>query len=99
MRIKKTIVMREDDGALLPGDTIEYERKLWLVTAWLAGPTEKTERPERIICLDGLPMQPAGPKYPAADFVLSTPLPKAFLEGHAVMQGVVIERPDIIRNV
>jgi hypothetical protein len=37
------LIIREDDGALLRGDTIEYEGKLWLVPEWLAGPTKGTE--------------------------------------------------------
>src|ERR1700730_6943792 len=99
MKILKTLVMREDDGALIAADTIEYEGKLWIVTEWLEGPTKGTEWPARIICLDGLPLGRPGPQY-QMDYALQTPLSKAVLEGRAVAQGlVVIDRPDIIRRV
>jgi hypothetical protein len=50
MAIRKVKYVREDDDALLVGDIIEHEGKLWLVPEWLQGPTENTRRPARIIC-------------------------------------------------
>jgi hypothetical protein len=78
--IRKTIILREDDGELLLGETIEYEGKLWIVPAWLPGPTQGTERPVRIICVDGLLSEPPEQYQGKADFYLSTPLSKETLE-------------------
>jgi hypothetical protein len=99
MKILKTVVMCADTGTLFAADTIEYDGKLWIVTAWLQGPTKGTECPARIICLDGLPLKPAGTQY-QADYVLERPLSKAFLEGRVIEQGIVaLDRPDVMRRV
>jgi hypothetical protein len=99
MKILKTLVKCAEDGSLIIADTIEYEGRLWIVPAWLAGPTKGTEMPARIICVDDLPTTKPDPKY-RVDLALKGPLTKDTLEGRSVPQGlVVIERPDIFRRV
>lgn len=100
MKIYKTIIQRFEDGALLECDTVEYQGELWLVPAWIEGPMPGTEQPARLIGLPtGLPLSEPGPEY-EADYLLSSPLSKATLAGHAEAQGyTVIQRPDLILNV
>jgi hypothetical protein len=96
MAVRKVLFVREDDGIEFIGDSIEYERKRWLVPEWLVGPTEGTLCPARIICLAGLPVGSPGIGYQNVDLVLSTPLSRDILEGRKVSQSpLVIERPDI----
>jgi hypothetical protein len=95
MKIFKIMIQREDDGALFMGDAIKYEDKLWLVPEWTAFPSERIQKPVRIISLDGLPRGPAPPQYPA-DFFLQRPMTKALLEGQRTADDpVVIEGPDL----
>lgn len=80
-------------------DTIEHEGKLWLVPAWTRSPIPGTLRPLRIICLDGLPMQPPDTRKGPRDYdrVLTQPLDKDTLEGGTSQGLVVVEKPDMIR--
>jgi hypothetical protein len=99
VKISKALIIREDDGALLVGDIIDYEGSLWLVPAWIPGPTKGSERPVRIICVDDMKTSKPSPEY-KVDLALRDPLSKAFLEGRVIKQGVsVIEQPDIFRSV
>jgi hypothetical protein len=99
MKVLTTIVMRQEDGMLFAHDTVLYQEKLWLVTRWIEGPTPGTERPDRIICLDGLPLQKADPSY-RADLLLTLPLNKDTLAGLSTAQNlVVVNQPDVIRTV
>jgi hypothetical protein len=94
-----TIVLCEEDGALLACDTIEHENKLWLVPEWIEGPIPGTESPSRIICLEGLALVKPDARY-QADWALQQPMSRAVLAGQKIMQGVVvIEKPDVVRNV
>jgi hypothetical protein len=34
LKVSKALIIREDDGALLVAEVIEYEGSLWLVPAW-----------------------------------------------------------------
>jgi hypothetical protein len=96
MAVRKTQYIREDDGMQFIADTIEYERKLWLVPEWLVGPTEGTLCPARIICLTGLPLGKSG-THQNVDLILGVPLSKDVLEGRKESQNPrVIERPDIV---
>jgi hypothetical protein len=98
-KVSKVLIIREDDGALLVGDVIEYEGSLWLVPVWIPGRVEGTEQPARIICVDDMKTSKPSPEY-KVDLALRDPLSQAFLEGRAVRQGVsVIEQPDIYRSV
>jgi hypothetical protein len=98
MAVRKIVFQRQDDSVLLLGDVIEHDKKLWLVPEWLEGPTEGTQRPARIICLDGMPISEAGVQYRGkADFVLTTPLSREILDGRTVSQNpLAIERPNLI---
>ena len=99
MKASKALIIREDDGALLVVDIIDYEGGLWLVPAWIPGPAKGTERPARIICVDDMKTSKPSPEY-EVDLALRDPLSKAFLEGGVIKEGVsVIEQPDIFRRV
>jgi hypothetical protein len=96
---KRTILVLRDDGELFVADAIDYEGKLWLVPEWIPGPEIRCERPTRLICLDDLQVIEADSRY-QADLELVRPLPKSFLDGREVMEGVsVINRPDIFRRL
>ena len=98
MAVRKTVVIRQEDGAVFIADTIEYQRTWWIVPEWLEGPTKNTLRPARIISLDGLRLGTPGPQY-QVDWALETPLSRDILEGRKVSQSpLVIDRPDIILN-
>jgi hypothetical protein len=100
MRIRKTLIKRSDDGAVLTCDTIEIQGKLWLVPRWLVGWAQGTERAERIICLRGLPLVKPGPED-RVDFELTIPLSRDTLEGRpGTSQGlIVILEPEITRSI
>jgi len=95
LRVFKILIASQETGALLQGDAIEYEGKLWLVPEWNAFLAEGVQRPARIVCLDGLDLQPAGEQYPA-DYVLQTILPTPVLMGQEKVKNlVVVEAPDL----
>jgi hypothetical protein len=99
LKISKALIIHEDDGALLVIDVIEYEGSLWLVPAWIPGPTLGTEQPARMICVDDMKTSKRSSEY-KVDMALRDPLSRAFLEGRELRQGVsVIERPDLFRRV
>jgi len=101
MTITKTLALVVGESQPRVFDTVEYEGKLWLVPAWISSPIPGTAKPLRIICLDGLPMQPPyiGQGYPDHDRVLVPPLGKGTLEGETIQGPVVVEKPDMIRNL
>src|SRR5581483_11902391 len=76
--IKKTLVWI-DDGRIEPVDTIEHDKKLWLVPVWLDMPALRRKRPQRAIRLDSLPYE-KGSDHPKADFVLNETLPKSLFD-------------------
>jgi hypothetical protein len=100
-QIFKVLILIEDDGSLCEADAIRHQGSLWLVPKWIDSPSEKTTRPERIIRLDNLPMQPGGSMgNPSAPFVLNIAIPKSVLEGPIQSQTtgnfVVIGLPNIV---
>jgi hypothetical protein len=98
MKIYKTVIQQSDDGSLIECDTIEYNGKLWLVPAWNIEPDKGTERPARLIGLQGLPLQKRGPDR-RGDYLLLTPLSKAILAGVERLGFDVIEAPqDVVRK-
>jgi hypothetical protein len=97
-KISKTLIQVEDQIAVC--DTIEHAGQLWLVPEWLRGPIPGTEKPARLISLHGLPKQPPIGEYAAmADRHLIIPLSRDTLSGGTAQGLVVVEAPDIIRNV
>jgi hypothetical protein len=56
--IKKTLVWTED-GNIEPMDTIENDKKLWLVPFWSDLPAQELTRPRRLIRIDSLSYQNA----------------------------------------
>jgi hypothetical protein len=91
----RKMLYRTDDGAIRIGYVIDHEDSFWLVPELLQGPTAGILCPARIICLDGLPQEPAPPDYDA-DLALTHPLHRDIVEGRRVSaQPLVIERPDI----
>jgi hypothetical protein len=97
MTVRKTVVMRQDDGMLFIADTIPYDGKWWIVPEWLQGPSAGTLCPARIIYVDAQHLAAPSPPYQdRADWALETPLSRDILEGRRVSQNpLVIERPDI----
>lgn len=94
MKIVKTYVGSED-GQVLKLDTIEHDKKLWLVSHWLDTPDGKWTMPGRIIRLDLLDHSPFGD----AGYVLNGSIPKSLLAVGSPREPVrgfeVIELPDI----
>jgi hypothetical protein len=98
-KVNKILIIRKDDGPLLVKDVVEYEGSLWLVPAWIEGPTPETEQPARIICVDDMKTSKPSPEY-KVDMALRYPLSQAFLEGRELNEGIpIIERPNIFRRV
>jgi hypothetical protein len=99
MEITKILAVVVGDPQAGVFHTIEYEGKLWLVPYWIEGPAPDTLSPLRIICLDGLPMQPHDTQKGPRDYsqILTQPLDKDTLEGGTAQGLVVRERPEMIR--
>ncbi len=80
MKILSLIVGR-GDGVVCPYFGIEYEGKLWLVTAWLKNLATGKATPERMIRVDALVPKiqkcEPGDKFDYANILL----PKAVIEG------------------
>ncbi len=73
------LLVGRDDGDVLPYYGIEYEGKLWLVTAWLVDRYKQVATPERMIRVDEF--QKADPGGPF-DYV-NVLLPKSAIEGRS----------------
>jgi hypothetical protein len=80
-KIFKVIIQVADDGSVYECHGINHAGAFWLVPAWLEVPSQGITKPERIIRLDGLRMQPGGTLGRDADFVLNVPVTKAALDG------------------
>jgi hypothetical protein len=95
MAVRK-LFFRTEYGSPFIGDVIEHEDDFWLVPEWLEGPTKRTLRPARIICLRGLPVE--NPAYPyEADWALKNPLHTDILCGRRLSRMPrVIPEPDVI---
>jgi hypothetical protein len=94
-QILRIVIQYADDGALEMCDAVEYEGKLWLVPEWTAFPSERIQKPVRIISLDGLTLAPLASRY-QADFALQNPMTKDVLAGRGTTGSpVVIEGPDL----
>ena len=99
-KIYSVLIMIQDSGSMAECNAIKHQNKLWLVPQWIDNPTTQTSKPERIICMDGLPYQ-AGGKVGNREFsyLLSSPIPTAVLYGPNPSQaadGFVVEMsPDI----
>jgi hypothetical protein len=74
------MILYAEDGALAMCDAVEYEGKLWLVPEWTAFPSERIQKPVRIISLDGLTLSPLASPY-RGDFALQNPMTKDVLAG------------------
>ena len=75
------LLVGRDDGVVCPYFGIEYEGKLWLVTAWLKNLATGVATPERMIRVDSLHPRPTkgdpGDKFDYVNILL----PKAVIEG------------------
>lgn len=77
-----TLVVGRDDGVVQTYYGIEYENKLWLVTAWLIDRSTGVATPERMIRVDALVPKIAKIDEPGAKFhYTNILLPKAVIEG------------------
>jgi len=95
------IFLMTEDGRGAHCHAIRHEGALWLVPKWTENPTQKTTKPERIIRLDNLALEPGGTMGPHQfDFLLKTVIPKSVLEGPLPLKikgnFVVIDHPDIV---
>lgn len=85
------------DAGFLMLETVEYQGGRWLVPHWLADHARGVRIPIRIVRMDSLEHQAV--QFGEAAFVLSSPVPKAVLDGVArEVAGVryeVVESPDI----
>jgi hypothetical protein len=95
--IKKTLVWTED-GKIEAVDTIENDKKLWLVPFWSDLPGQKLTRPGRLIRIDSLSYQ-KNQTHPNVAFVLNEILPKSLFDPtfseKQKTQFEVVELPDI----
>lgn len=98
-KIYSIIVKFTDDGSLAQCAAIRHEGKLWLVPEWIDDPDAPLMRPERIVCIDGLPLKQGGTlgsrKF---DWILRPEIPKALLTGPIPATPgpvVVIAKPDL----
>ena len=75
------LLVGRDDGVVRPYFGIEYEGKLWLVTAWLVDRSRGVATPERMIRVDALESRlqkcAPGEKFDYANILL----PKDVIEG------------------
>jgi len=99
-KIYLVLIQVEDDGKFAQCSAIKHEGKLWLVPQWNDSPTEQTTMPERIICLDGLPIQQGGNLGDREfDLLLNRPVPTSVLYGPipspATTPFVVVGQPNI----
>ena len=76
-----SLIVGRDDGAVVPYFGIEYENKLWLITAWVVNQSTGVGTPERMIRVDSLdrPPQKCDPGY-KYDYIIQL-LPKDVIEG------------------
>jgi len=92
--IVKTKVTIEG-GTIESIDTIEHERRLWLVPVWIDTPAIKQKQPLLIVRMDQLPYQ----EWDDGDYVLNTILPRwIFWDGNRPLPETnleVREKPDI----
>ena len=72
-----TLLVARNDGVVRPYYGVEYEGKLWLVTAWIVDRSRQVATPERMIRVDTF--QKADPDS-AFDYV-NILLPKDVIEG------------------
>lgn len=76
-----SLIVGHDDGTIKPYYGIEYEGKLWLVTAWLIDRATGAATPERMIRVDLLSPRiqkcEPGQKFDYANILL----PRAVIEG------------------
>jgi hypothetical protein len=74
------LLVGRDDGVVEPYYGVDYEGKLWLVTAWLIELASELATPERMIRVDSLAPRPTkcdpGDKFDYANILL----PKALIE-------------------
>src|ERR1700723_3264895 len=82
MKILKTGV-GSDGGGIFTVDTIEYDKKLWLVPEWLDVPAQGVSKPRRIIRMDLLRFQKMTNTAYHLDYILNDYMPKAVLDGRA----------------
>lgn len=105
-RIHKILLFTRDDpetqGALMTGEAIEHEGKLWLVICWLDHTDQAISVPARLVCLSEPPavarrLQKS--QLPNADYTLNHPIPIAALRLEKDPQTgdefVVLDRPNL----
>lgn len=100
-KVYSIIVKFADDGTLAQCAAIRHDGKLWLVPEWIDDPDAPVMRPERIVCIEGLPLKPGGRLGSRAfDWILQPEIPKALLTGSLPEAAEasplpVVARPDL----
>jgi hypothetical protein len=92
-RVFKTFI--SDGRSVFLMDTIEFQGKLWLVPVWLESPTEGWKTPERIICLENLPVRDLRNTSQFADFAVQAPIVMDVFDGKSNPVYIVLEHPPI----
>lgn len=81
-KIYSVIVKFKDDGSLAQCAAVRHDGRLWLVPEWIDDPAAPLMRPERMVCIEGLPLKDGGTlgarKF---DWILRPEIPKAVLTG------------------
>lgn len=105
-RVFKILFYSRDDpetvGAILKGDAIEHEGRLWFVPMWYDSKEEAWSVPLRLVCLSTPEIVVCLQKLvddPKADFLLNYPIPIADLSKETAPEKssefLVIERPPL----
>lgn len=80
--VYSVIVKFSDDGSLAQCAAVRHDGKLWLVPEWIDDPAAPLMRPERMVCIEGLPLKPGGTLGSRTfDWILRPEIPKAVLTG------------------
>lgn len=98
MKIERAIVGVGDQ--MVKCDVIQVEGKLWLVPTWLDTPDGKWTSPARMISLDLIPHEDAGPEgWSGCRYIVTSPIPKYVLDGRSLpgvpSAFVIVEAPDL----
>lgn len=98
--IYSVIVKLREDKSLAQCAAVRYDDKLWLVPTWIEEDDAAVMRPERMVCIEGLPLKKGGRLGARSfDWILRPEIPRAVLTGPlpppAEWPLPVLDRPDL----